>query len=180
MQIGGSMGRLLWFSFPLCRTYTMYFIWNSEIWRHSRFFFLQVWFNKNFVPSVFQGYSYVAPSILFSKNQITHDMFKVPGDKRPDEKHISLASQFSVSETGARMECLVWTIYSRNQWSTVKVVHVYNRCQWQYLHSEKDRQILWNQSCDKHCLFIKKGPLSLTHQAMPSAIMLHLYVSNHW
>ncbi len=45
----------------------------------------------------FQGYSYVAPSILFSENQITQDFLMPSTINQPKNAHVSLASQFKVS-----------------------------------------------------------------------------------
>ncbi len=44
-----------------------------------------------------QGYSYVAPSILFSENQITQDFLMPSTINQPKNAHVSLASQFKVS-----------------------------------------------------------------------------------
>ena len=47
--------------------------------------------------NIFKGYSYVAPSILFSENQITQDFLKPSTEHRPEDVHICLASQFKNS-----------------------------------------------------------------------------------
>jgi ribosomal protein S6 kinase alpha-5 len=47
--------------------------------------------------NIFRGYTYVAPSILFSENQITQDFLKPSLEGRPIDKHICLAAQFKVS-----------------------------------------------------------------------------------
>jgi ribosomal protein S6 kinase alpha-5 len=46
---------------------------------------------------IFKGYSYVAPSILFSENQLTAEFLKPSLENRPEDMHICLASQFKNS-----------------------------------------------------------------------------------
>ena len=46
--------------------------------------------------SLFQGYSYIAPSILFSENQITVDLLRPSLENRPEHAHVCMASQFKV------------------------------------------------------------------------------------
>ena len=45
---------------------------------------------------IFKGYSYVAPSILFSENDITQDFLKPSTENRPNNTLVCLASQFKV------------------------------------------------------------------------------------
>ncbi|ELU01154.1 hypothetical protein CAPTEDRAFT_1743 [Capitella teleta] len=47
--------------------------------------------------NIFRGYSYVAPSILFSENQITQDFLEPSLEGRPIDQHICLAAQFKNS-----------------------------------------------------------------------------------
>ena len=47
--------------------------------------------------NIFRGYTYVAPSILFSENQITQDFLKPSLEDRPADRHICLAAQFKNS-----------------------------------------------------------------------------------
>ncbi|KAK2190843.1 hypothetical protein NP493_66g02001 [Ridgeia piscesae] len=46
---------------------------------------------------LFKGYSYVAPSVLFSGNQFTDDFLKPNTDNRPADRHIFMASHFKNS-----------------------------------------------------------------------------------
>ena len=47
------------------------------------------------IVNLFQGYSYVAPSILFSENAITDALFQPSSDKRPSTTNI-LACRYKV------------------------------------------------------------------------------------
>ena len=46
---------------------------------------------------VFQGYSYVAPSVIFSDNTISSDLLKQSKDLQPDNRQLLYASHFKVS-----------------------------------------------------------------------------------
>ena len=46
---------------------------------------------------MFQGYSYVAPSILFSENTVTQDFLNPSLHERPADRLVCLASQFKNS-----------------------------------------------------------------------------------
>lgn len=45
----------------------------------------------------FQGYSYIAPSVLFSENVVSDEIFQPSADKRPNSANI-LSCKFRVSE----------------------------------------------------------------------------------
>ena len=59
--------------------------------------FLSMYLFPNLPTLWFQGYSYVAPSILFSDNEITSDFLQPSLKNRPGDKHICLASKFQNS-----------------------------------------------------------------------------------
>ena len=44
----------------------------------------------------FQGYSYVAPSIIFSDNTVSNDLLKIDNSNQPLDIHIRYASHFKV------------------------------------------------------------------------------------
>ena len=46
---------------------------------------------------VLQGYSYVAPSVIFSDNTISSDLLKQSKDLQPDNRQLLYASHFKVS-----------------------------------------------------------------------------------
>ena len=50
-----------------------------------------------YVYPVFQGYSYVAPSVIFSDNTISSDLLKQSKDLQPDNRQLLYASHFKVS-----------------------------------------------------------------------------------
>ena len=46
---------------------------------------------------LFQGYSYVSPSVLFSENQLTDDILRPSTEYQPVDRLVCLAKQFKVS-----------------------------------------------------------------------------------
>ena len=51
---------------------------------------------------VLQGYSYVAPSVIFSDNTISSDLLKQSKDLQPDNRQLLYASHFKVSTNRVR------------------------------------------------------------------------------
>ena len=45
---------------------------------------------------MFQGYSYVAPSVIFSENTISSDLLKQSKELQPDNRQLLYASHFKV------------------------------------------------------------------------------------
>ena len=45
---------------------------------------------------MFQGYSYVAPSVIFSENTISSDLLKQSKELQPDNRQLMYASHFKV------------------------------------------------------------------------------------